>query len=75
MKKNYFFFALALCLQLLRPLGLRAQNEQKDWVQYVNPLVGTDSDYKLSNGNTYPSISLPFGMNAWTAQTAQNGDG
>ena len=38
---------------------------------YVNPLIGTDSSYKLSNGNTYPSISLPFGMTAWPPQTCE----
>jgi predicted alpha-1,2-mannosidase len=37
----------------------------------VNPLIGTDSNYKLSNGNTYPSIALPFGMTSWTPQTAE----
>jgi hypothetical protein len=24
----------------------------------VNPLMGTDSEYKLSHGNTYPAIAL-----------------
>ncbi|HLO92094.1 MAG TPA: GH92 family glycosyl hydrolase, partial [Lentimicrobium sp.] len=44
-------------------------------VDYVNPLIGTFSDFSLSNGNTYPAIGLPFGMNYWTPQTAKNGDG
>jgi len=43
----------------------------KNLADYVNPLIGTDSSYKLSNGNTYPSISLPFGMTSWTPQTAK----
>lgn len=46
-----------------------------DLVAFVNPLVGTDSEYKLSNGNTYPAIARPWGMNFWTPQTAKNGDG
>lgn len=46
-----------------------------DYVEYVNPLIGTLSDFALSNGNTYPAIGLPFGMNYWTPQTAKNGDG
>ena len=25
----------------------------------VNPLMGTDSNYALSNGNTYPAIARP----------------
>ncbi|HSK13264.1 MAG TPA: GH92 family glycosyl hydrolase, partial [Phnomibacter sp.] len=41
----------------------------------VNPLMGTQSTYALSTGNTYPSVSLPWGMNAWSAQTGKTGDG
>ena len=44
-------------------------------VDYVNPLMGTQSDYQLSNGNTYPAIALPWGMNFWTPQTGKMGDG
>ncbi len=44
-------------------------------VQYVNTLMGTDSAFELSNGNTYPAIALPWGMNFWTPQTAKMGDG
>lgn len=44
-------------------------------VDYVNPLVGSDSDFSLSNGNTYPAIALPWGMNFWTPQTGTMGDG
>jgi len=35
----------------------------------VNPLMGTDSEFRLSTGNTYPAIALPWGMNFWTPQT------
>ncbi|MEM6846144.1 MAG: GH92 family glycosyl hydrolase [Bacteroidota bacterium] len=42
---------------------------------YVNPLMGTDSEFSLSNGNTYPAIARPWGMNFWSPQTAPNGDG
>jgi predicted alpha-1,2-mannosidase len=41
----------------------------KDPADLVNPLMGTDSEYKLSGGNTYPAIALPWGMNFWTPQT------
>lgn len=44
-------------------------------VDYVNPLMGTDSEFSLSNGNTYPAIALPWGMNFWTPMTAKMGDG
>jgi predicted alpha-1,2-mannosidase len=46
-----------------------------DPAAWVNPLMGTDSKYELSNGNTYPSIELPWGMNAWMPQTGKMGDG
>ena len=44
-------------------------------VDYVNPLVGTQSKYELSTGNTYPAIAMPWGMNFWTPQTGDMGDG
>lgn len=44
-------------------------------VDYVNPLRGTESSYELSNGNTYPAIGMPWGMNLWTPQTGKMGDG
>jgi predicted alpha-1,2-mannosidase len=44
-------------------------------LDYVNPLMGTDSDFSLSNGNTYPAIATPWAMNFWSPQTAKMGDG
>ncbi|MBP0904146.1 GH92 family glycosyl hydrolase [Mariniflexile gromovii] len=44
-------------------------------VDYVNPLVGSDSSFDLSNGNTYPAIATPWGMNFWTPQTGKMGNG
>jgi predicted alpha-1,2-mannosidase len=49
--------------------------QQVDFLQYVNPLMGSDSKPELSNGNTYPAIALPWGMNFWCPQTGKNGDG
>ena len=49
--------------------------QKSDYVDYVNPLMGTDSKYLLSNGNTYPAIALPWGMNFWMPQTGKMGDG
>ncbi len=42
---------------------------------YVNPLMGTASKPSLSNGNTYPAVALPWGMNFWTPQTGKMGSG
>ena len=50
-------------------------SEQVSLVDYVNPLMGTDSKYTLSNGNTYPAIATPWGMNFWTPMTSGMGDG
>ena len=44
-------------------------------VDYVSTLVGTESNYNLSTGNTYPAVAMPWGMNFWVAQTGKNGDG
>ncbi|MCM1347777.1 MAG: GH92 family glycosyl hydrolase [Firmicutes bacterium] len=44
-------------------------------VDYVSVLVGTQSEYALSTGNTYPAIGRPWGMNFWTPQTGKMGDG
>ena len=38
-----------------------------------DPLVGTDSKYELSHGNTYPATFLPFAMAACTPQTGEGG--
>ncbi|WP_053971123.1 GH92 family glycosyl hydrolase [Mangrovimonas sp. ST2L15] len=50
-------------------------NQINSPVEYVNPLMGTDSKPSLSNGNTYPVIALPWGMNFWTPQTGPMGHG
>ncbi len=44
-------------------------------VDYVSTLVGTESKYELSTGNTYPAIAMPWGMNFWTPQTGEMGNG
>jgi predicted alpha-1,2-mannosidase len=50
-------------------------SEGKSLVDFVNPLMGTDSSFDLSNGNTYPAIATPWGMNFWTPMTSKMGDG
>lgn len=47
----------------------------QELVQYVNPLMGTDSKFSLSNGNTYPAIATPWAMHFWSPMTAPMGDG
>ena len=43
----------------------------KNPVDYVSTLVGTQSKFELSTGNTYPATALPWGMNFWTPQTVK----
>lgn len=71
MKKKALLCAITLFLGLS---SIFAQ-KLKDPVDYVNPLMGTDSKLSLSNGNTYPAIALPWGMNFWMPQTGKMGDG
>ncbi|RYZ21857.1 MAG: glycoside hydrolase family 92 protein [Chitinophagaceae bacterium] len=60
---------------LLAVAGSAAAQRSIAPVSYVNPLMGTDSKPSLSNGNTYPAIGLPWGMNYWTPQTGRMGNG
>ena len=73
MKTAYFIKrTLLLCSVMMYSLHALAI---KNPVDYVNPLIGTDSKYELSTGNTYPTNALPWGMNFWTPQTGKMGDG
>lgn len=73
MKKLIFIISF-ICFLL--PAIARPANEcNADKVQYVNPLMGTQSTFELSAGNTYPAIAMPWGMNFWTPRTAKIGDG
>jgi len=73
MLKKAFLFSATLALLG----GAQAQwvDAVHDPVDFVNPLMGTQSTYAISTGNTFPSIALPWGMNFWTPQTGRNGDG
>lgn len=75
MKKGYIAFA-ALCAAALASCTCPSAGEQRlRPSEYVSALVGTQSDFSLSTGNTYPAIALPWGMNFWTPQTGKMGDG
>ncbi|MDB5026269.1 MAG: glycoside hydrolase family 92 protein [Mucilaginibacter sp.] len=66
-----------LFLTLLIPFTVFAQRTKIGTLpaDYANPLMGTQSRYDLSNGNTFPAIALPWGMNFWTPETGKMGDG
>lgn len=56
-------------------VSLTAWAKKDDPVEYVNTLQGTNSEYAVTRGNTYPTTALPFAMHTWSAQTGVNGDG
>ncbi|MDH6307083.1 putative alpha-1,2-mannosidase, partial [Dysgonomonas sp. PFB1-18] len=68
--KKYLLF---ITTSLLSLTTIAAQ--ENNYVDYVTPLVGTQSKHSLSTGNTYPAIARPWGMNFWTPQTGKMGDG
>ena len=51
--KKLFLSVAVLCVTLFV--------QAKDYADYVSPLVGTQSSFELSTGNTYPAISRPWG--------------
>lgn len=69
MKKLICFFNLCL---LLVSCGHKSQ---VSLVSLVNPLMGTESTFEFSHGNTYPAVAVPWGMNFWSPQTGENGSG
>lgn len=80
MKKVFFSllaFALLVvsCKEKTSTSATAAEPGTEKLVSYVNTLMGTASEFSFSNGNTYPAIATPWGMNFWTPQTAKNGDG
>ncbi len=76
MAQHYKFLKSLFLFFVMTPIA-QAQviDRIDDPVDYVNPLMGTASKHSLSNGNTYPAVALPWGMNFWTPQTGKMGDG
>lgn len=72
MKKVGLLAAALFCMH-----GAQSQTVYKvaEPVEWVNTLMGTDSKVSLSNGNAYPAIALPWGMNFWMPQTNTMGNG
>ena len=52
MKKQILFILIIFCIKL----SVQGQSE-KNYIQYVNPMVGTKN-----MGHTYPGATVPFGM-------------
>lgn len=69
------FFKCLILLLFTLPVVAQRVEKITDPVEWVNPLMGSASSGDLSNGNTYPAVALPWGMNTWTPQTGPMGDG
>lgn len=76
---SFLLLAAALCSRCgsrtERPAATPCDEPLPRPSEYVSTLVGTQSEYLLSAGNTYPAVALPWGMNFWTPQTGKMGDG
>lgn len=63
MMKKLVLLIMIMCFAL--------HGKATNYADYVNPLIGTQSTYEFSSGNTYPAIARPWGMNFWTPQTGK----
>ena len=71
MKRKSVLFIFVFFTLIAQAVRVNVQNA----VDFVQPLMGSDSDHELSTGNTYPAIAMPWGMNFWVPQTGKMGDG
>ena len=65
---------LSICLPFLFA-SCQQTKKAVEFVDYVNPLMGTESTFAFSHGNTYPAVAVPWGMNFWSPQTGEKGSG
>lgn len=72
---NFKQMLSALVLLIMVSCTSVAPEAVTDPVDYVSTLVGTLSKHSLSTGNTYPAVARPWGMNFWTPQTGEMGNG
>ena len=71
MRRKSVVFIFVFFTLMAQAVKVNVQNA----VDFVQPLMGSDSDHGLSTGNTYPAIAMPWGMNFWVPQTGKMGDG
>ena len=65
----------AAVLLVPTPMFAKAAGKTTSLVDYVNTLQGTNSNFGLSHGNTFPATAMPFAQHMWTPQTGPNGEG
>ena len=74
MKTNFFVLAFCFFATFVNAQDYLVEKVENP-VDWVKPLMGTDSKPSMSNGNVYPAIARPWGMNFWTPQTGKMGHG
>ena len=67
MNKHRLYCAASCCALALAAFAAHEP------VDFANPFTGTDNTFQISNGNIYPYIAMPWGMNAWSPQTRTTG--
>lgn len=50
---GFFLWGLTACC------NHEGKATKEDLLDHVNTLMGTDSEFALSNGNTYPAVAVP----------------
>ena len=74
MKTNFFVLAFCFFATFVNAQDYLVEKVENP-VDWVKPLMGTDSKPSMSNGNVYPAIARPWGMNFCTPQTGKMGHG
>jgi len=72
-KHAVWFLGLLLTVGVVAALFALQPAPEEMLIDFVNPMIGTDSSYEFSHGNTFPAAGLPFGMVHWTPQTGTGG--
>lgn len=69
--KHFLGLGLLVVLSACENPAQKVQTTKTKKIDLVNPLMGTDSSFEFSQGNTYPAVAVPWGMNFWTPQTGE----
>ena len=72
--RTFFLIFLVVLIPLAKTNAQKIDKIDRP-IDMVSTLVGTQSTYFISSGNTYPAIAMPWGMNFWSPQTGKMGDG
>ena len=67
------FFLILVTLAMSGMILSDSPRSSSNLADLPDPLVGTDSKYELSHGNTFPAVFIPFGMSNWTPETGEGG--